>query len=327
MRPLLERIAEDAILRDTKLIAEAWDAAGAYQVGAFSLRRWAEWNGRFRDDVRRFWRGDAGMTGAFASRICGSSDLYAGSGKGPECSINFVACHDGFTLNDLVSYERKHNEANGESNRDGSDDNCSANYGVEGASDDPAVEAVRRSQIKNFLLTLAISRGVPMLLGGDEFRRTQRGNNNAYCQDNATSWLDWSLCRQHEDILRFSRNMFAFRGAHPVLRQESFYTASDIQWFDPSGRSPDWPDPRSAERGVPAPRRGWSRPLPDIQCGSRTEGFCVASATSRRRLASGDRYRPDSRRTIAAMPERRRRRPSQASYPLQSRSSAILVVR
>ena len=195
--PLLERIAEDPILRDAKLIAEAWDAAGAYQVGCFSQRRWAEWNGHFRDDVRRFWRGDAGMMGRFASRICGSSDLYAGSGKGPECSINFVTCHDGFTLNDLVSYSRKHNEANGEGNRDGADENFSANYGVEGESADPAIEAVRQRQIKNFLLTLAISRGVPMLLAGDEFRRTQRGNNNAYCQDNETSWVDWSLGERH----------------------------------------------------------------------------------------------------------------------------------
>jgi len=146
--PLLERIAEDPILRDTKLIAEAWDVAGAYQVGAFSHRRWAEWNGRFRDDVRRFWRGDAGTVGVFASRICGSADLYAHSGKGPESSVNFVTCHDGFTLNDLVSYERKHNEANGEGNRDGSDDNHSANHGAEGETPDPAIDAVRRRQIK-----------------------------------------------------------------------------------------------------------------------------------------------------------------------------------
>ena len=153
--PLLERIAEDPILRDAKLIAEAWDAAGAYQVGSFSDRRWAEWNGHFRDDVRRFWRGDEGMLGRFASRICGSSDLYHGSGKGPECSINFVTCHDGFTLNDLVSYSHKHNDANGENDRDGPSENYSANYGIEGASDDPAVEVVRVRQIKNFLLTIA----------------------------------------------------------------------------------------------------------------------------------------------------------------------------
>jgi glycogen operon protein len=241
--PLLERIAEDPILRDTKLIAEAWDVAGAYQVGAFSHRRWAEWNGRFRDDVRRFWRGDAGTVGVFASRICGSADLYAHSGKGPESSVNFVTCHDGFTLNDLVSYERKHNEANGEGNRDGSDDNHSANHGAEGETPDPAIDAVRRRQIKNFLLTLALSRGVPMLLGGDEFRRTQRGNNNAYCQDNATSWIDWSLLDRHAEIARFTRAVLALRAAHPVLRREAFYTEADISWFDPQGLTPDWSDP------------------------------------------------------------------------------------
>jgi len=200
----MERIAEDPILRDTKLIAEAWDAAGAYQVGSFSVRRWAEWNGHFRDDVRRFWRGDQGMVGRFASRICGSSDLYHGSGKGPDCSINLVTCHDGFTLNDLVSYACKHNEANGEGNRDGLYENFSANYGVEGESSDPAFEAVRLRQMKNLLLTLAISRGVPMLLGGDEFRRSQRGNNNAYCQDNDTSWVDWSLRQQNHEIFQFA---------------------------------------------------------------------------------------------------------------------------
>jgi glycogen operon protein len=242
--PLLERIAEDPILRDAKLIAEAWDAAGAYQVGSFSYRRWAEWNGHFRDDVRRFWRGDEAMVGRFASRICGSSDLYHGSGKGPECSINFVTCHDGFTLNDLVSYARKHNEANGENNRDGANENYSANYGVEGESDDLGIEAVRRRQIKNFLLTLAIARGVPMLLGGDEFRRSQRGNNNAYCQDNETSWVDWSLLRRNDEIFRFARGVLALRRTHPVLCREAFYTDEEIQWFNPSGTSPDWFDLR-----------------------------------------------------------------------------------
>jgi glycogen operon protein len=240
--PLLERIAEDPILRDTKLIAEAWDAAGAYQVGSFSERRWAEWNGHFRDDVRRFWRGDEGMLGRFASRICGSSDLYRGSGKGPECSVNFGACHDGFTLNDLVSYARKHNEANGEDNRDGAHENYSANYGVEGESGDPIVEATRRRQIKNFLLTLAIARGVPMLLAGDEFRRSQRGNNNAYCQDNDTSWIDWTLLERNSEIFRFARNALALRRAYAALRREAFYTGEEIQWFNPSGKSPDWFD-------------------------------------------------------------------------------------
>jgi glycogen operon protein len=242
--PLLESIAEDPILRDIKIIAEAWDAGGAYQVGDFSSRRWTEWNGRFRDDVRRFWVGDQGMIGAFASRICGSSDLYQSSCKSPASSLNFVTCHDGFTLNDLVSYKQKHNDENGEFNRDGSDANYSDNCGVEGPSQDPAVESIRNRLIKNFLLTLFISRGVPMLLGGDEFRRTQRGNNNAYCQDNEVGWFDWSLLEKHNDIRRFTRGMIAFRRAHPVLRREEFYASADIKWFAANGGTPDWGDQR-----------------------------------------------------------------------------------
>jgi isoamylase len=242
--PLLEDIAEDPILRDIKIIAEAWDAGGAYQVGCFSTHRWTEWNGRFRDDVRRFWIGDAGMMGALANRICGSSDLYRESGKGPASSLNFITSHDGFTLNDLVSYEQKHNHDNGENNRDGSDANYSDNCGVEGPSDDPAVEAMRNRLIKSFLLTLFVSRGVPMLLGGDEFRRTQRGNNNAYCQDNEVSWFDWNLAEKHKDIHRFTRGMIAFRRAHPVLRNEVFYTDADIRWFAPNGGVPGWMDAR-----------------------------------------------------------------------------------
>jgi isoamylase len=244
--PLIERIAEDPILRGTKLIAEAWDAAGAYEVGNFS-QGWAEWNGRYRDDVRRFWRGDDGMLGAFASRICGSADIYAKTGKCPECSINFVTCHDGFTLHDLVSYRNKHNESNGESNRDGSNDNFSDNYGVEGETSDKQIESVRKRQIKNFLLSLLISRGVPMLSGGDEFRRTQHGNNNAYCQDNETSWYDWSDLEQHQEIYRFTRGMIAFRQAHPILGQEHFYTDSEISWFSPLGDVPHWTDPKAKQ--------------------------------------------------------------------------------
>ena len=240
--PLLERIAQDPILRDVKIIAEAWDAAGAYEVGSFSERRWAEWNGRYRDDVRRFWRGDNGMLGAFASRICGSADIYTKSGKGPESSINFVTCHDGFTLNDLVSYRYKHNEANGEDNRDGTPDDFSSNYGAEGPTADTGIEALRVRQIKNFLLTLFISRGVPMLLGGDEFRRTQRGNNNAYCQDNEVSWFDWSYLQRHREIFNFARCMIAFRRAHPVLSKEQFYTDGDLRWFGPDGEPPNWSD-------------------------------------------------------------------------------------
>jgi glycogen operon protein len=240
--PLLERIAEDPILRGIKLIAEAWDAAGAYQVGSFSERAWAEWNGRYRDDVRRFWRGDEGMRGLFASRLTGSSDLYERSGKTPQSSINYVTAHDGFTLNDLVSYARKHNEANGEDNRDGTNENYSENFGVEGPSDDPAIERARIRQIKNFLLTLFVSRGVPMMLGGDEVRRTQRGNNNAYCQDNEVSWFDWTLVERHAEIHRFVRGLIRFRQATPVLRADAFYTEEELRWFGPDLQPPDWND-------------------------------------------------------------------------------------
>jgi isoamylase len=178
------------------------------------------------------------MLAAFASRICGSADVYARSGKGPESSVNFVTCHDGFTLNDLVSYRDKHNEANGEENHDGTDANFSENYGMEGDSTDPQIEAVRERQIKNFLLTLMISRGVPMVLGGDEFRRTQGGNNNAYCQDNELSWHDWSRLGTCEGTFRFTRNLIAFRRAHDILSAEHFYTDAEIQWFGPQGGVP-----------------------------------------------------------------------------------------
>ncbi len=245
--PLLEQIAEDPILRDVKIIAEAWDAAGAYEVGSFSERRWAEWNSQYRDDVRRFWRGDEGMLGLFASRICGSADIYSKSGKGPESSINFITCHDGFTLHDLVSYRQKHNEPNGQNNYDGAGENFSENYGAEGETADGRIESIRKRQIKNFLLTLFISRGVPMLLGGDEFRRTQRGNNNAYCQDNETSWCDWSYLEQHQELYRFTRGVIAFRRAHPTLSTEQFYTGAEIQWFGPHGGLPNWADSKAQQ--------------------------------------------------------------------------------
>jgi glycogen operon protein len=323
--PLLERIAEDPILRDAKLIAEAWDAAGAYQVGSFSDRRWAEWNGHYRDDVRLFWRGDGGMIGAFASRICGSSELYSGSHKGPECSINFVTCHDGFTLNDLVSYSHKHNEANGENDRDGLSENYSANYGVEGASDDPAIETVRVRQVKNFLLTLAISRGIPMLLGGDEFYRSQGGNNNAYCQDNKISWIDWSLLKANNEVFRFARDIFALRREHLVLRREAFYTDQEISWFDPFGKSPDWFDPR--QRCLSCLLRHDSADLfLMFNAGSDDVTFTVPPPRSPRSWhLAADTSEPSplgfyspGEETILANP---------VSYLLHSRSSVILVAR
>ena len=238
--PLLEQIAQDPILRDVKLIAEAWDLGGAFQVGGFPGQRWAEWNCCFRNDVRRFWRGDAGMTGAFATRLCGSADLFQKEQESPLNSINFVTCHDGFTLNDLVSYARKHNEANGEDNRDGMNENHSENNGSEGPTDDPEIEDLRLRQIKNVLVTLFVSRGVPMLLGGDEFRRTQRGNNNAYCQDNEISWYDWDLVKANAELVRFVSRLIALRKAHPVLSAERFYSDAEIRWFSPTGAVPEW---------------------------------------------------------------------------------------
>jgi isoamylase len=221
--PVIEAIGEDGVLAETKLIAEPWDAAGLYQVGHFPYgQRWSEWNGRYRDDVRRFWRGEAGAVGDFATRLCGSADLYQASGRLPMHSVNFVTCHDGFTLWDLVSYNFKHNEANGEGNRDGSDQNLSWNCGVEGPTDDPEVLALRRRQVRNLMTTLLLSQGVPMLLAGDEALRSQQGNNNAWCQDNPLSWVDWELAGKNADFLRFVRALIAFRKRHPALRRRQF---------------------------------------------------------------------------------------------------------
>lgn len=244
--PLVERIEQDPVLTDTKIIAEPWDAAGAYQVGAFP-GRWAEWNGTFRDDVRRFWRGDDGFTGGFATRIAGSSDLYEHNGRKPLNSINFITSHDGFTLNDLVSYTMKHNEANGENNIDGDNNNFSFNYGTEGLALTPFIERVRIKQIKNLIATLFLAQGVPMLLAGDEFRRTQGGNNNAYCQDNSISWVDWSCLEDNSEIFNFTRNMIQFRKGHPVLRKENFIHSDKEQkgqaalsWHGVHPYKPDW---------------------------------------------------------------------------------------
>ena len=247
--PLLERIAADPVLADATLIAEAWDAAGLYQVGSFpAWGRWAEWNGPFRDQIRHFVRGDGGFTSALASRLSGSADLFQRSGRTPSYSINFVTCHDGFTLADLVAYDRKHNVANGENNRDGLDDNVSWNCGAEGASDDPTVRALRARQVRNFLTLLLLARGTPMLLAGDEFGRSQAGNNNAYCQDNAISWVDWSLLDAARDLFRFVKTLIAFRRAHPVLRQRDFLSGvarvvlrrPDVMWHGVRLGEPDW---------------------------------------------------------------------------------------
>ena len=221
--PLLESIARDPVLGDCKLIAEAWDADGLYQVGSFpSWNRWSEWNGRYRDCLRRFIKGDAAMAPEILQRISGSPDLYRD--RGPGASINFVTCHDGFTLYDLVSYNEKHNEANGEDNRDGSNDNHSWNCGVEGETTDPEIASLRMRQMKNMLTILMMSRGIPMILSGDEFANTQFGNNNAYCQDNEISWLDWSKLEENRDLFEYTKHLIEFRKSHPVLRAPNFDT-------------------------------------------------------------------------------------------------------
>lgn len=257
-------VQQDPVVSQVKLIAEPWDVgSGGYQVGNFPPL-WSEWNGKYRDTVRDFWRGQPSTLGEFASRLTGSSDLYASSGRRPMASINFVTCHDGFTLQDLVSYNEKHNEANGEDNRDGSDDNRSWNCGVEGPTDNVEIVALREQQKRNFLTTLFLSQGVPMLLHGDEFGRTQRGNNNAYCQDNEISWMDWSLATENEVQLTFTRTLTAFRKAHPVFRRRRFFDGKpvahvagealpDIVWFTPAGAQmteSDWETAYARSLGV-----------------------------------------------------------------------------
>jgi glycogen operon protein len=241
--PLLEALALDPVLSKARLIAEAWDAGGLYQVGTFpAYGRWVEWNGKYRDCVRRFLKGDAGQVVELAQRLMGSPDLY--HDRGPWASINFVTCHDGFTLWDLVSYNHKHNEANGENNRDGCNDNDSWNCGVEGPTDNSTVNALRRRQFKNALTILFVSQGVPMLLMGDEVGRTQMGNNNAYCQDGPVSWLDWGLVATNPELLRFCRSLIAFRKQHPALRHPLHHgTGGDfveVHWHGTRPGQPDW---------------------------------------------------------------------------------------
>jgi glycogen operon protein len=238
------------VLAGTKIIAEAWDAAGLYQIGYFPGYRWAEWNGRFRDDLRRFVKGDAGLTAAVASRLAGSSDIYQASGHLPINSVNFVSCHDGFTMNDLVSFNEKRNEANGEGNRDGIGENLSWNCGVEGLSADPSVEALRERQVKNFAALLLLGQGVPMINAGDEVRRTQKGNNNAYCQDNGLSWFDWDLVEKNKGLFRFWKGVIELRRNHPVLHRSRFFTGErnerglkDVEWHGTLLAEPAWDDP------------------------------------------------------------------------------------
>ncbi len=237
--PLIRHIAEHPVLAGAKLIAEAWDAAGLSQIGRFpTWGRWAELNGWFRDDVRRFLRSDPGAAPSVAKRICGSLDLYGDSSRHPYHSVNFVTCHDGFTLNDLVSYNQKQNWANGENNRDGWNDNISSNYSVEGPTDNPHVNATRQRQMRNFFTMLLISQGVPLILQGDEFGRTQKGNNNAYCQDNEISWVDWDLAEKNAGLTRFASMMIALRKKYFALGREEF--VNRVRWHGTSVGEPDW---------------------------------------------------------------------------------------
>ena len=246
--PILWDIESDTILTKTKLIAEAWDAGGLYQVGSFVGDRWQEWNGMFRDDVRRFFRGDPGKTRTLAPRLIASPDLYGHEQREPEQSINFITCHDGFTLNDLVSYNHKNNLANRENNRDGSNENYSWNCGIEGITNSPEIESLRNRQVKNFLAVTLLSLGTPMILMGDELRRTQKGNNNAYCQNNETSWFDWSLQEKHPDILRFLQEVIRLRSdlgiTYNIRKSElnRVLKKNKIEWHGIKLHQPDWSD-------------------------------------------------------------------------------------
>lgn len=244
--PVLWDIESDPTLSGTKFIAEAWDAAGLYQVGSFVGDSWREWNGKFRDDLRNFFLASKDSVGHFADRFIGSPELYGYKQREAEQSVNFIACHDGFTLNDLVSYEQKHNKGNGEGNRDGANDNRAWNCGVEGPTEDPEVQKLRNRQVKNFLTATLLSVGMPMILMGDEVRRTQKGNNNAYCQDNEISWFDWSLLDKHADVRRFMRLLIGrrlLRDLEPELQRMTLaelLSAAEKSWHGVKLHHPDW---------------------------------------------------------------------------------------
>jgi isoamylase len=331
--PLLERLAYDPVLANTKLIAEAWDAAGLYQVGTFpSWGRWAEWNGIFRDDVRKFVRSDAGMTSALATRLLGSPDLYETSAREPYHSINYVTCHDGFTLHDLVSYDEKHNLANGENNQDGSNANFSWNCGVEGDTAEPTVNALRARQRKNFAAILLLSHGVPMILAGDELGRTQQGNNNAYCQDNDVSWVNWNLATENADLVRFFQLMIAFRKRSPMLRRDTFTldggTGFHVTWHGSKRMAADW-SPQSRSIAMQ-----WTQTHSD---GSREDLHFIAHAHwedsnfELPEIGQGKWFRLVD--TALPPPQdiaeegKEFALPSQDSYPIKARSVAIFVAR
>jgi isoamylase len=316
--PILSDIETDPVLAGTRLIAEAWDAGGLYQVGSFAGDRWVEWNGRFRDDVRGFLRGDPGMAGPLVQRFMGSPDLYGHKDPDAESSLNFVTCHDGFTLNDLVSYDTKHNEANGEGNHDGNDINTSWNMGVEGPTDDPAIERLRERQIRNFLVLDLLSIGVPMLLMGDEVRRTQGGNNNVYAQDNLTGWFDWADVQRHPGVLRFTKGLIRIR------RQL-------LDLFE--GCEPDWhgvrlgePDTGYDSRSIALTFR-YDGQAAHLICNAYWESLDFelpdpGPADGWRRLVDTDLASPDDLVLAPALAER-----VQGSYRVAPRSVVLLVAR
>jgi glycogen operon protein len=319
----LAAVRQDPVISQVKLIAEPWDLGeGGYQLGNFPPG-WSEWNDRYRDALRAYWRGDGGMIGALASRLAGSSDIFQPAGRHPTASINFVTSHDGFTLHDLVSYERKHNEANLEGNRDGADENRSWNCGTEGPTGDPHIVALRERQKRNLLATLFLSQGVPMLLAGDEIGRTQRGNNNAYCQDNDISWVDWRLDAPAERLLEFTRKLIGLRRAHPALRRRTYPKPSDVSWLTPQGgdmSEADWQLPfarclgmlllgdRLAERDARGAKIEDDDLLILLNAHHEPIDF---------RLPAGEwRVLLDTAQANAALGE---------SYPLQARSAALLA--
>jgi isoamylase len=336
-------IHQDPVLSQVKLIAEPWDLGeGGYQVGNFPVG-WAEWNGRYRDAIRSYWRGDGGLLGELGYRLTGSSDLYEQSGRRPYASINFMTCHDGFTLRDLVSYDHKHNEANGEENRDGTDDNRSWNCGAEGATNDPEIRNLRVRQMRNFLTTLFLSQGVPMLLAGDEICRTQNGNNNAYCQDNPIGWIDWNSTPDDQAMVEFVSALVAMRKRHAAFRRATFFhgrpirgtTVKDIVWLAPRGTEMterDWNDPNSHALGMflsgeaieDDDERG--RPIADdnflllLNNSDKTVIFRPAGFLPRRPWT----VLLDTARVRAGIGEQRRLRITD-NFPVQPRSAALMT--
>ena len=323
--PVLWSMEFSDVLARAKLIAEAWDAHGLYQLGDFPGFRWLEWNGQYRDTVRRYLRGEPGLIGDVATRITGSSDLYGKNGRRPTNSINFVTCHDGFTLHDLVSYDRKHNEANGEGNRDGGDHDFSWNTGVEGPTADPEILRLRAQRARNFITLLLLSQGIPMLLAGDERLRTQRGNNNAYCQDNEVSWIDWTSEPGRDAMVRFTREMIALRKRHASLRRTRFIDPDavgrgGIRWYGETLEPPHWEDPEARILCFPLAGLDGAEPALHVMINMASAPRALPLPEGAwRRLVDTSRPPPDDIRLAQTAPLHRA-----ATYELDGRAIAVL---